>query len=74
MHFMLILCGNFIGQKYFLEYKHRIAGARSGCLEDGSPPWRLLGPLEQPHLAYDQFQTPLGVRVAPGGSVVVIGT
>ena len=42
--------------------------------EDGSPPWRLLGPLERPHLTYDQYQTPLGVWVGPGGSLVVIGT
>ena len=43
-------------------------------LEDRSPPWRLLGPLERPYLAKDQFQIPLGVRVGPGGGVVVIGT
>ena len=41
---------------------------------DGSSSWRLLGPFEWPHLAQDQFQTPLGVRVGPGGGVVVIGT
>ena len=28
----------------------------------------------QLHLALDQFQTPLGVMVGPGGGVVVIGT
>ena len=49
-------------------------GGVAGWLEDGSPPWRLLGPLEQPHLSLDQFQTPLRVQVGPGGSVVVIGT
>ena len=31
-----------------------------GWHEDRSPPRRLLGPLERPHLTYDQFQTPLG--------------
>ena len=42
-----------------------------GWLEDGNPPWRLLVPLLQPHLAHDSFQH-LGVRVGPGGDVVVI--
>ena len=32
----------------------------------------LLVPLWWPHLAQDQFQTPLGVWVAPEGGVVVI--
>ena len=44
-----------------------------GWLEDGSPPWRLLIPLWWPHLAHDQFQIPLGVRVAPGAVWLSLG-
>ena len=40
-----------------------------GWLENGSSPWRLLVPLWWPHLAQDQFQTPLGVWGAPLGAV-----
>ena len=32
----------------------------------------LLVHLKQPYLAQEQFQTPLGLQVAPGGGVVVI--
>ena len=33
-------------------------GLMTECLEDGSPPWRLLVSLWQQHLAYDQIQPP----------------
>ena len=46
-------------------------GLRTGVLEDGSPPWRLLVPLWRPHLAQDQFCTTRGVQVGHGSSVVV---
>ena len=36
-----------------------------GWLEDGSPLWRLLVPLWEPHLYQDQFQTPLVMRPLP---------
>ena len=44
--------------------------------EDGlSPPWRLLVPLWQPHLAQDQFCTTGGVQqVVHEGGLVVIRT
>ena len=50
----------------------RFLGWSLRMLEDGSPPWRLLGPLERLHLTYDQFQTPWGCRLVMGAYQVTV--
>ena len=41
------------------------------AFKDRRPPWRLQVPMWLSHQAQNQFQTPLGVRIGPKGSVVI---